>query len=120
MHVRFFVLIGFLLSAFPAEAQQAREMIRPKGPDQARRLEEYNSTFLLEVLYSAARYRIVAVNADLMLQEEPITITPFEDVEPIVVTPERVRRTTRSTGSATYRWILDSRPLGRSTTPLSR
>jgi hypothetical protein len=93
MNVRFFVLIGLFLSAFAAEAQQAREMIRPIGPDHARRLEEYNSIFLQEVLYSAARYRIVAVNADLMLQEEPITITPFEDAEPIVVTPERVRRT---------------------------
>jgi hypothetical protein len=93
MNVRFFVLIGLFLSAFAAEAQQAREMIRPIGPDQARRLEEYNSIFLQEVLYSAARYRIVAVNANLMLQEEPITITPFEDMEPIVVTPERVRRT---------------------------
>ena len=92
MQVRYLVLCWLLLVALPAHAQP-REMLRSIDQGQAQRLEAYNHVFLREELYSAARYRIVSVNADLLLQNEPITVTPFPDVKPIMLTPERVRRT---------------------------
>lgn len=92
MQVRYLVLCWLLLIALPANAQ-LRELLRSIDQRQAQRLEAYNRVFLQEELYSAGRYRIVAVNTDLLLQNEPVAITPFPDVKPILLTPEKVRRT---------------------------
>ena len=100
MQARHLALIALFVAALPAHSQQPPQPQRPSqeilgvvGQGQAQRLEEYNQTFLQEELYSATRHRIVSVNANLLLQNEPITITPFPDVKPIVITPEKVTRT---------------------------
>ncbi len=80
------------MTAFWAHSQ-TRELLQPLNRGQAERLEAYNRVALQEDLYSAARPRIVSVNTDLLMQNEAFTITPFEDVKPIVVEPERVTRT---------------------------
>jgi hypothetical protein len=56
-------------------------------------LAEYNSVFLREALYTAKRHRIVQANTELLLIDDDFTITPFEDVAPIHITQESVRRT---------------------------
>ena len=91
MRERFLVLTALFLGGLAAHAQP-REMLRAVSEDQAGRLEEYNRIFLQQELYSAARHRIVSVDTTLLLGNAAVTITPFPDVTPLVVTPERVRR----------------------------
>jgi hypothetical protein len=76
-----------LLFTVAADAQESKELVRPIDADRALRLEQYNSAFLRQELFHAARHRIVEVNADLLLDAQDITVTPFEDVEPFQLAP---------------------------------
>jgi hypothetical protein len=81
-----------LLVAFPVAAQQERELLRGIDPNQALRLEEYNSVFLRGETYVASRYRLVQADVNVLLRGENITVTPFEDVTPIRIIHEELQR----------------------------
>lgn len=82
-----FALLTLLFVAASAGAQQSRELLRPINDARSRQLDEYNSSFLKEQTYFASRYRIVEFNADVLFQEQEITVTPFEDIKPIELVP---------------------------------
>ena len=81
-----------LLVASAVTAQQDGELLREVGRGQAQRLEEYNSVFLQKELYFAKRHRIVTVELSVLLAQRDITVTPFEDVDPIRVAYESLTR----------------------------
>jgi hypothetical protein len=91
------VVASLLVAAPSAGAQPTRELLSPIDPTLALRLEEYNSISLKEQTYFASRYRIVKANDALLLEAKEITVTPFDDMEPIRLsplagTPERAAR----------------------------
>ena len=94
MTFRFVVALGLSTTALAAQGQQQRELLQEIDRTYADRLEAYNSVFIQDVTYSAARYRIVKPNADLFVSDDEIWITPFDDgdVEPIRITADKVRR----------------------------
>lgn len=71
---------------------QTAELVRPVDDDQARRVEEYNSSFIKEQTYFASRYRIVEVDVDAVVNASEISLTPFDDVKPINLVRERLER----------------------------
>jgi hypothetical protein len=83
MKTRFLIPASLSLIAFAAHSQQPRELLLPVEAGQAQRVEEYNSTYLLRATYYASRYRIVRADLNAVLAETDITITPFDDVDPI-------------------------------------
>jgi hypothetical protein len=78
-----------LLTALTSEAQQLPEVLQDVEPSQARSLEQYNSAFLQEYTYFASRHRIVKVDVAALRQGRDVTVTPFDDVEPIGLVFER-------------------------------
>lgn len=92
MKLRWLIAFGFLFTALSAAAQAPRELLQSVESTYADRLAAYNSVFLQEVTYSAARYRIVKPNAELLISEEDIWVTPFDDVDPIRIEADGVRR----------------------------
>ena len=92
MRERILMLAPLVLGELAAQAQPA-ELLQGVSDDQARRLEEYNRVFLQETLYSAGRHRIVSIDTQLLLHDDAITMTPFPDVPPLLVTAERIHRT---------------------------
>ena len=92
-HANKAVFVMVLLGAsIHFEAVNAQQLLQEIDPAYAERLADYNSVFLQEATYAAARYRIVEPNAALLLRDSDITITPFPDVEPIRVRVERAQR----------------------------
>jgi len=91
MKLRTLLSFGFLTVASATQAQQPRELLQAIDRTYADRLEAYNSVFLQKVTYSSARYRIVKPNAELFINDDAIWITPFDDVEPIRLTADKVR-----------------------------
>ncbi|HET8699778.1 MAG TPA: hypothetical protein VFO94_20000, partial [Gammaproteobacteria bacterium] len=73
------VALSALFAITFAGAQQPNELLQAVDSAKALRLEEYNSVFLKEALYFAARHRIVTANAALLLTASEITVTPFDD-----------------------------------------
>lgn len=92
MRLQHVVLASLLLVTLSVHSQP-QEVLRAVDEGQSRRLEEYNRVFLQEELYSAARHRVVSINTTPLLQQQAVTITPFPDMKPVVVTPERVQST---------------------------
>lgn len=56
----------------------------------AERISEYNAESITRDLSAAKRQRIVTINADVLSSEQEITLTLFDDVEPIRLKPTRV------------------------------
>ena len=98
----FAVVSLFFVVAVSAGAQQTRELLQPVDTARSLRLEEYNSAFLRDATYFASRYRIVAVDPRLLSQAQEITVTPFDDVEPIQLVP--VSGTPRRLGENHIYW----------------
>ena len=80
----------------------AKELFKSVNYEKAYRLEEFNSEFLREQLHDSLRHRIIKVNSKVFDKDKSFTITPFEGMEPIVVTPVPDKTTRR--GWATF-WI---------------
>lgn len=87
------IAVSLLLSVtLPVTAQHERELLREVDANQAQLLEAYNFVFLQEELYFASRHRIVRADMNVLLQQRDITVTPFEDVEPIGLIHETLTR----------------------------
>jgi len=87
------ITIGLFLLAASASSQEGRvELLQEVGPQQAARLEEYNSVFLQRQTYYASRHRIVQADINAILNAREVSITPFPDVEPIVFELREISR----------------------------
>lgn len=85
------VVLLSLMMPLISMAQPARELLRDVPSGYAIRLEEYNSAAIQLEAFNAYRYRIVRANINTLLQERDITITPFDDVDPIEVSFSTLR-----------------------------
>jgi hypothetical protein len=72
------------------ESVTALELLSDVPSDLARRLEQYNAVFLQRAGYFATRHRIVAVDTDALGTAEKVVIRPFADVQPTILTRNRV------------------------------
>jgi hypothetical protein len=87
-----FWLTAWSIAVMAASASKAQELLVDLDPALELRLLTYNWDALQESLFHAKRHRIVASKGDLLLFDEPVTIRPFEDVQPFVISPVRVCR----------------------------
>ena len=79
------IAVMLLLLITPAFGQpKPRELLTEVEPQKAQRLTEYNSPSLQEELYFSLRHRIVEVQTGLLLGDDDLTITPFDDVTPML------------------------------------
>src|SRR5881394_2359581 len=81
-----------VLLVLEATELNAQELVVPVELGKAGRLAEYNAGFLQKALYSAKRYRIVRLNVEPLFSDNDITLTPFDDVNPLQITQESVSR----------------------------
>jgi hypothetical protein len=81
-----------LLLVASLSAAQVPELLKSVDAGKAKRLAEYNSASLQAELYSAKRFRIVALETSLLLEDDDFTVTPFDDVPPIHLTKDVVHR----------------------------
>lgn len=107
MKIRILALIACLSAVCATQAQQPRELLQAVPPDKARQLLEYNERHLQEHLYFAARYRVVEVDTELLLNAEEFTITLFEDIGPITLERKQLIR-----GEDNFSWFGSQKVYG--------
>lgn len=81
-----------LLLAPLAQAQELPELLEAVDAGKAQQLVEYNSPWLQVVLYSAKRFRIVAVDTGILMKDDDFTVTLFDDLAPLHLTKDAIHR----------------------------
>lgn len=88
-----------------ALAQEPPELFKDVDSDQAQRLADYNSPDLQTVLYFASMYRIVEVDAALLLTADEISITLFPGMSRLRLRTESLQR-----GRDNFSWVGSVQP----------
>lgn len=85
------VLLALLFSGFAVGQLALPELLRGVDSETVRRIEEHNGSEFDQNIYFASRYRVVEVNAALLLEADPFTITLFPGSELIVERSSPIR-----------------------------